>query len=73
MEDRLRTCKWLIIIMVIVSHLSRVAPFPNGRFMAFEWGLLYNYLLTGMILLHALGFGTKFHDKKSTWKVMKLG
>ena len=29
--------QWLIT-MVIVSPLPRVAPFPNGLFMAYKWG-----------------------------------
>ena len=38
------TCKWLIT-MVSFRPLSRiVGPLPNGRFMAYKWGLLYNYL-----------------------------
>ena len=53
------TCKWLIT-MVIVGPLSRVAPFPNGLFMAYKWGLVTNHLLNGMIL--QVGF---FFKKKS--------
>ena len=33
---------WLIT-MVIVSPLSGVIPLPNGRFMAYKWGLLTTY------------------------------
>ena len=37
------TCKWLIT-MVIVSPLSGVVgPLPNGKKMAYKWGLLTTY------------------------------
>ena len=52
------TCKWLIT-MVIVGPLSRVAPFPNGLFMAYKWGLVTNHLLNGMILQVGFFFGKK--------------
>ena len=42
MEDHPRTCKWLIT-MVIVGPLSRVIPLPNGRFMAYKWGVITSY------------------------------
>ena len=32
------TCKWSVT-MVILSPLTGVVPLPNGRFMAYEWGL----------------------------------
>ena len=43
LEDHPMTRKWLIT-MVIVSPLTGVVgPLPNGRFMAYKWGLLSTY------------------------------
>ena len=42
LESHPSGCKWVMVPGV-------VGPLPNGRFMAYQWGVS-KYLLTGMIL-----------------------